>query len=192
MGKGYFLKNPILFFAASLFTYSCLGQQNKPIYSLNDLFAGIPLGEPYANWIAYVNHEPGLGIDSTSPQGIHSSIKLRKFNFPFPDTVKVKVFLRTGIKYHATLPVDTICTVSLSAIFGATKVSRNDAETCLKEIKTILKPYYKTIQQTGITTVFGNGISSDFPEFFILAGRMHGKKPYFLSMTCSFDRWSLH
>lgn len=179
-----------LIFSISIFSTA---QGLKKIESLDSFFAGIPLQKSYDKWIEHINIHPYLGIDSVSEKGLYSSFKAGiKNHFPFPDSVKVKILVYSAINIDSSgkFPNDTVKRVSIEALFGSTKKAKKESYTYFNDLKSVLKNYYGTMNDSPFGDAYGfiKGKNRDFPDVMLFRGYLEAQNFYYVMIVCEFQQ----
>ncbi|HEV7783669.1 MAG TPA: hypothetical protein VGO58_20510 [Chitinophagaceae bacterium] len=179
---------PILLLLKTSFAW---GQDTKNISSLDRFFGGIPLQQKYGDWVLYV--VANYSIDSTYPDRIHSSFKAdTKDRFPFPDAIPVKILLYTGLKNVESARIsDTSKGVVIAGFFGTGKTSKKKAYSFLKELRSVLKVYYKKENNLGTNWGYSEGVNANFPDasLSINSGHPPANNGYSVVLRYHHDNW---
>lgn len=196
MGEKYFLtsQQTLLmkkFLLLSLLLFSIernYSQEAKQITHLKNFFLDIPIDQDFNEWINYIaNH---LGIDSSSSDGIYSSIKENTAShFPFPDSIKIKVRIFSAFRRNSenTASFDKAKFLFVEGIFGNTPDAKKQATKVFKEIVSSVSKYYKNIHyyEAGSYVQFRKGINENFPDCEINTSYYDKLNFYYVTLSCA-------
>jgi hypothetical protein len=189
----FILKKIFTISLAFLLCITTFAQKIKKVASLDSFFAGLPLQKSYAKWVEHINTHPYLGIDSVSKKGLYSSFKPgMKSHFPFPDSVKVKIMLFTGLNIDSSgrLPVDTVISAFIEGVFGNTRNAKKDADKCFNQLKSLLSKNYKIMNSdpSGYGVGFIKGINENFPDVILERGYFKEQDFYYVLLICAYNQ----
>ncbi len=199
MGEGVILvqiiilKKIFFIFLAFFLCIATFAQEVKKIESLDSFFAGLPLQKNYEKWVEHIYTHPYLGIDSAGKKGLYSSFKPGiKSHFPFPDSVKVKLLLFTGLNIDPSrrFPNDTVRSVFIEGIFGSNKNAKKDADKCFNQLKSLLSNNYKimNVNPSGYAVGFIKGINENFPDIILERGYFKEQGFYYVLLLCDYNQ----
>jgi hypothetical protein len=121
-------------------------QKDINLNSLDRFFGGVPLQQSFEKWFEYISSQPYMGIDSIKERGVYSSFKKGiATNFPFPDSIFVKVLFQKIIYFDSLTnkDVDSVSTIIFEGVFGNDKLAKKESIEFYKKMRKELKKNYK-------------------------------------------------
>lgn len=167
---------------------SCFSQRYDRFATLDRFFAGIPLQSQFTTWYEYVSRNPHLGIDSTTRNGNHSSLKPGiSSSFPFPEQLPVELVFKQVIMADVTTRqiIDSVKAIEVMGLFGSDKLARRESLKFYRGLRReLMRNYgYEYRDYSGPASWFYKGKNKNFPYCSIHHGYSRAKKNYYVMIA---------
>ena len=155
--------------------------------TLDGFFGGVPLQQSYEKWYKFIYSHPNMGIDSVNERGAYSSLKGITNQFPFPDSILVKILFEKIIYFDSLTnrDVDSTSNIAFEGVFGKDKIAQKESISFYKKLRKELKKDYKEEAPGSrrFYSFFSNGKNENFMPCMLFQDYSDEFKFYFVMLV---------